>query len=422
MESERPANKTTGQTWQPIQGLKNFRKKRRRLQKQRKLTNSNFKFLSLWDSPWGIAVFIASFMILIILIARLFSTNVHSFFSPNITDNSYSRYFLTIFNVNTRIKDELDFLNTDLESTAVQFYVYTPDLQYRVKAGGAGEITISDNEFVLVSTDQVYAQQLEDHIYNRCSYFDVLKLPDSEYKAIVLTSRRRHVFSCPINTQKGLEGYIAVSYNTISLPTNIEEIKNIIRFSIANIIEKMNLDTININQLTDEELFIPPTSKEFRQQIIKSSQDFFDKQTTFDPEGIVVTAYFFNPGQTTLSPLMRLVGNKTIPGFVPGRDKIQLTGRDLRPLADRLIKKKQCYVIPHIRDLDPNSRLAYYMKSFTIGYLHICPIVQGDGQVIGAAEIGIKETYDISHHTLHIKLNEFTNWIRDDVYLYLYLN
>lgn len=337
-------------------------------------------------------------------------------------DYTFSSYFLIVFDITRKMKAELTLLKNELDATAAQLFIYTGDLNYRAKVTTTDENNrVEDQEFVPVTLDDIYKQQLEDHIYNRCSYFKVDELPEGDFKANVIDEQRRHVFTCPILTEKGLLGYLKVGYNSLALPFEIDEIKNKMRLAVSNIELGINPNEVNLDNFSDEELFVPPSSDEFRKQLLNNTKEFFKRKDVID--NTVVTVYYMNPSKTNLSPLLRLKNNERISGFIPGRNPFQLTGSSLRQMGINLINK-QCYKVENANNKLRTDKYKIYLDSYSAKRAYICPIVRGDGEVIGAVEIvdkneGIYSKQDKLYNNI---AEEFANYIREDVFLYLYLN
>lgn len=338
-------------------------------------------------------------------------------------DYTFSSYFLIVFDITRKIKEELILLINELDASAAELFIYTGDLNYRARVTTTEDNNrVEDQQFVPVTIDEVYKQQLEDHVYNRCSYFKVEDLPNGDFKSNVVSEQRRHVFTCPILTEKGLLGYLKVGYNSLLLPYGITEIKNKMKLSVSNIELDIDPSKVDLDNFSDEELFVPPTSSEFRGQLLKSIQDFFKRKELVD--NTVVTIYYFNPSKTNISPLIRLNNNDRVSGFIPGRNPFQFTGPSLRQMGTNLINK-ECYKVENAGNNLQLDKYKIYLDSYSAKRAYICPIIRGDGEVIGAAEIvdmndGIYSKQDNKKYNDMAK--ELANYVREDVFLYLYLN
>ena len=379
---------------------------------------------NIFDKPVLHSASILIFVFTLVIVANLFNKKFSSVLQTSKDNNSFSTYFLTVFEGTKAIQEELGYLEEDLLSKNVLFYIYTPDLNYRIRVGGTGASAFTDDQLILVAIDEVYQQQLEDHIYNRCSYFDVLNLPESRYKELSVEAKLNHVFSCPVYDINGLIGYVAVAYNSLELPMNKEIISDKLRFSINSIQNLVRLENLQASNFNKQELFIPPTSTEFREEIVKDSQEFFNKKNI---NNFVASVYYFNPSKTNFISLMRLDNNNKIPGFIPGEEVFQITTPSLRRVV-RTVKNKKCYYLK-VEDETSfenginNDIYKLYLKSYNLNHVVICPIIKGNGEIIGMSEIGfVKNKQPILVKDFINLTKEYTNLVRDRVYLYLYLN
>ena len=366
--------------------------------------------IDIYENPIQLFIVILFFAVGTIIFSNIFSSGVSTFFtSSNSQARTYSNYFLSLYNSNVKLEEELDVLLVEEKASSVFFFLYTPDLTHRILSLPAGELS-NESEFQRVDTDEIYSQQLEDHIYDRCSYFEINSLDnDSEYKQIAVSSGFFHTVSCPVYHNNALIGYVALAFKSVELPKEIKELLASLKFSITRLTPHLDLESIELG-LGNKVGFVPPTSDEFRDEIIKLSQDFFNSKNTNKQ---FVTVYFLNKNKSLMAPIMRLRNNEKINGFRVGSNPIQLTR--VRTKTDQLLSGSCIYISSSEQDTSYQT----YLKSESLPYTVLCPIISGTGNTIGVTELYISETDSISDVQLIAK--EFSDYIRDQVYLYIYL-